>query len=473
MDEPEEWDLVVIGGGSAGLTAARSAAGFGARVLLIERDRLGGDCLWTGCVPSKALIAAARHSAEQDAPATGQTQQETFAAAMAGVHAAIAAVAPSDSQESLEAAGVAVRFGEARFTSERALVVDGDRIGFRQAVIATGTKPRVPRIEGADAGYIRTSGDIWQLERLPERLVILGGGPIGCEIGQAMARLGAHVTIVQRGARLLAKEDAAASALVEAALRADGVEVRTGSTAASVRSEDGVSGELTLEDGQVLPFDVLLAATGREAHATDLGFDAAGVRVDADGLIEVDAMLRTSASRIWAAGETAGLPQLTHIAGVAGNQVAINAILGLRRTFDRDRTPRVTFTAPEVASIGVLPDRADRRRHRIVEWQHEHADRAIADGDTSGYTAIVVDGRGRIVGGTIVGPRAGETMGELSLAVHAGLTTQDVAGATHPYPTYNDALWNAAIKDYRWRASQGATGAAIGVLRSLTARRRR
>lgn len=473
MIESDQWDLVVIGGGSAGLTAARTAAGFGARVLLVERDRLGGDCLWTGCVPSKALIAAARHSAEQTSPSTAHAQQTTFAAAMTGVHAAVAAVAPSDSQESLEAAGVAVRMGEARFTSERAFVVDGDRIGFRQAVIATGTKPRMPRIDGADTVHIRTSGDVWQLERLPERLVILGGGPIGCEIGQAMARLGSHVTIVQRGARLLPKEDAAASAIIETALQTDGVDVRLGRTAASVRSDDGVAGELTLDGGQVLPFDVLFAATGREAHTTDLGFDAAGVRVDADGFVEVDASLRSSASPIWAAGEAAGLPQFTHTAGVSGSIVATNAILGLHRTFDRDRTPRVTYTAPEVASIGVLPERADRRRHRVVEWQHEHADRAIADGDTSGFTTIVVDGRGRIVGGTIVGPRAGETMGELSLAVHAGLTTQDVAGATHPYPTYSDALWNAAIKDYRWRASQGATGTAIGVLRSFTARRRR
>lgn len=482
MAAAEPWDLVVIGGGSAGLIAATTAAGLGASVLLVERHRLGGDCLWTGCVPSKALIAAARRERPHDAagPAAehlaghdAASRDARFAAAMTAVRAAIAAIEPHDAAPTLERSGVAVRMGEARFTSARSLDVGGQEVRFRRAIVATGASPRPLRVDGADEVRIRTSDDLWELERLPERLVIVGGGPVGCELGQAMARLGARVTIVHRGERLLSKEDAVASGIVADALRADGVELRLGRAATAVRSHDGTAGELVLDDGEALPFDALLAAVGRESRPAALVLDAAGVRTDATGSIVVDAALRTSAPGIWAAGEVAGLPRYTHTAGVSGSVAATNAVLGLRRAFDAARTPRVTFTAPEVASIGVQPEGVDPRRHRVLEQLHADTDRAIADGETSGSTRIVVDRRGRILGGTIVGPRAGETMGELALAVQAGLTTTDLTAATHPYPTYSDALWNAAIDDVRHRLGRGAPAAAIRMLRGLAARRGR
>lgn len=454
MSTASEWDLIAIGGGSAGLVAAKTAAGFGARVLLVERDRLGGDCLWTGCVPSKALIAAAARG-------------DQFAQAMAAVRAAIAAIAPTDSAEALESAGVAVRLGEARFRDDRSIDLNGQTIRFAQALIGTGSSPRLPPIEGSSRVRLRTSDDLWELEQLPKRLVILGGGPVGCEIGQAMARLGSAVTIIQRNTRLLPRDDEDASDIIHTALRCEGIDVRTGRTARSITSADGESGVLTLDDDTAVPFDVIVSALGREPRATQLHLEAAGVRCDQAGYVKVDASLRTSNPRIWAAGDVTGMPKFTHTAGVNGSIAATNALLGLRRRAERAGIPRVTFTSPEVAAVGLAPAEADSRRHRVITQWHEHSDRAITEGTVTGYSRIVVDRRGRILGGTIVGPRAGESLGELSLAVKSQLTTATVASTTHPYPTYNDAIWNAAIVDVKSRLANGVAAIGIRLLRWL------
>ncbi|MBS1896232.1 MAG: FAD-dependent oxidoreductase [Actinobacteria bacterium] len=459
---PRSWDLVVIGGGSAGLVASKTAAGFGARVLLVESGRLGGDCLWTGCVPSKALIAAA---------ADGRRGQDAFARAFASVRRAVASIAPTDSREALEAAGVTVISGRARFTSPRTLNVDGTRIAFRQALIATGATPVAPIIEGADATRIRTTEDFWELTELPPRLVVLGGGAVGCELGHAMGRLGATVTVVQRGSRILPREEPDASEIIERAMTADGVSIRTNRTVVKIRSSGPGDREgsrvVVLDNGEEIGCDVMLAALGRRSGTAGLGLEQAGVRTGPDGFVIVDRMLRTSNRRIWAAGDVTGAPMFTHTAGVNGSLAASNAILGLRRKAESTVVPRATFTAPEVAAVGLQAADAVRRRHRVVTWSHDHADRAIAEDTEDGYTRIVVDHRGRILGGTIVSPRAGETVGELALAVHAKLTTADVAGTIHPYPTFNDPLWNTAIADVRHRLGRGAVSAAIGVLRRL------
>ena len=469
MPSSDTWDLIVIGGGSAGLVASKTAAGFGARVLLIERARLGGDCLWTGCVPSKALIAAAHDAATAARLGVNGGRGATFRSARASVQHAIQTIAPVDSREALEADGVAVGAGQATFTSGRTVAVDGRELRFRQALIATGTSPAIPHISGAESVHIRTSEDFWDLEDLPRRLVVLGGGAIGCELGQAMARLGAEVTIVHRGSRILPKEEQEASRAVLGSLQADGVTVLTGRTATSVRSADGRSGELTLDDGSTLEFDTLLAALGREPHTRALSLARAGVNLDPAGYVHVDSRLRTTNPRIWAAGDVTGLPKFTHTAGVNGSVAATNAILGLRRKVETRVIPRVTFTAPEVAAVGVQAEHADPRRHRVVTWDHRHSDRAITESATAGYTRVVVDRRGRILGGTIVSPRAGETVGELALSVKAGLTTSTLAGTTHPYPTFNDPLWNAAVADVRHRLGRGAAGAAVRGLRAIRA----
>jgi len=483
MGERAEWELVVIGGGSAGLVASRTAASFGADTLLIEGDRLGGDCLWTGCVPSKSLIAAASAlTIARNSPHFGvetDAVELDFAAAMRHVHGAMHTIAPVDSPEVLALAGVEVLRGHARFTGPRSLKVDGREISFGQVVIATGGSPAVPKINGIGSVEVLTSATVWDLTALPERLVVLGGGAVGCEIAQAMARFGSAVTIVHRGDRLLGKEEPRASAIVQAALEADGVRVLTGRQATSIsgdgdgdgdgdgRDRRGLGGAVTLDDGSVVPFDAILAAIGRAPNTGSLDADRAGVELDEAGNVVVNARLRTANPRIWAAGDVTPLPKFTHTAGVNGSIAASNAVLGLFRTIDSTAVPRVTFTHPEVGSVGIV--QADAAAQGLVARtiEHEHVDRAVAEGATGGYTQLLVDKRGKIRGATIVGPRAGESLGEVSLAISRGLTTSDIAGTTHAYPTFSDAVWNAAVADVRARLNQGATKGATTALRRL------
>ncbi|MCY7324806.1 MAG: FAD-dependent oxidoreductase [Microbacteriaceae bacterium] len=462
MGERAEWQLVVIGGGSAGLVASRTAASFGADTLLIEADRLGGECLWTGCVPSKSLIAAA--SALTIARSSPHLGVETdavrldFAAAMRHVHGAMHTIAPVDSPEVLALAGVEVLSGHARFTGSRSLNVDGREIRFGQVIIATGGSPAVPKIDGIGSVEVLTSATVWDLTELPERLVVLGGGAIGCEIAQAMARFGSDVTLVHRGDRLLAKEEPRASAIVRAALEADGVIVLTGRQGTSISGDGrGLGGAVTLDDGSVVPFDAILAAIGRAPNTGSLDANRAGVELDEVGNVVVNARLRTANPRIWAAGDVTALPKFTHTAGVNGSIAASNAVLGLSRTVDSVAVPRVTFTHPEVGSVGVVQADAAAKGLIARTIDHEHLDRAIAEGATGGYTQLLVDKRGRVRGATIVGPRAGESLGEVSLAISRGLTTSDIASTTHAYPTFSDAVWNAAVADVRARLNQGAT----------------
>ncbi|MFP7761561.1 dihydrolipoyl dehydrogenase family protein [Marisediminicola sp. LYQ134] len=471
------WDLVVIGGGTAGLVASRTAAGFGARVLLIERHRLGGDCLWTGCVPSKSLIVAARaaHSARTSARLGVTTQGVTvdFAAVMQRVTDAMLEVAPADSTESLAASGVDVLIGEAAFTGERSISVDGTTIGFRQALISTGGSPVVPDIDGIDGVDVLTSETLWNIRDLPERLLVLGGGAIGCEIGHAMTRLGSTVTLVHRGERILPKEERRASQIVHAAMTRDGVDIRTSSEVVSFTASphDRTRGSATLDDGSVVEFDRVVVALGRTPNTGSLQCARAIVRLDEKGDVRVDAHLRSSNPRVWAAGDMTGLPQFTHTAGVNGSLAATNAILGLTRSVDTAAVPRVTFTDPEVAAVGLSPTDADANGARTITIDHADLDRAIAESETDGYTSIVVDAKGRILGATIVGPRAGETLGEASVAVKNGLSTSSLAGATHAYPTFSDALWQASVSDVRTRLGQGLVSKATGVLGRIRASR--
>jgi pyruvate/2-oxoglutarate dehydrogenase complex dihydrolipoamide dehydrogenase (E3) component len=438
------WDLLVVGGGTAGLVGARTAASFGASVLLVERDRTGGDCLHTGCVPSKALLAAAAAAADARAAVrlgvrvTGV--EVDFTAVMAHVKGAIATIEPVDSADALRAAGVAVRHATARFTGPGTADVGGEPVAFRRALVATGSDPLVPPVPGlAEAGAL-TSDTVWDLAELPGRLVVLGGGSIGCELGQAFARLGSAVTVVEAAPRLLTGEDPDAAALVAAALRRDGVAVRTG---APVVAAD--RGGVVLDGGERIDADALLVALGRAPDTRGLGLDAAGVALDERGHVRVDAALRTANPRVWAAGDVTGHPPFTHLAGVHGSTAAANAVLGLRRRAELTAVPRVTYTSPEVAAVGA------RDGHRVRTVDHAEVDRAVAEDRTEGFTRLVLDRRGRVRGATVVGPRAGEALAELTLAVAKGLRARDLAGVVHPYPTYGDGAWNAAIADARGR----------------------
>ena len=481
VETGETWDLLVVGGGTAGLIGAKTAAGFGARVLLVEQDRLGGDCLWTGCVPSKSLLAAAGAAADaRGAGRFGVTVSDVrvdFAAVMRHVLGAIDHIAPTDSAAALEEAGVTVRQAHVELTGPDTASVGGTPVRFRQALLATGAGPALPPIPGlGEAGHL-TSDTVWDLTELPRRLTVLGGGSIGCELGQAFARLGSQVTLLEGEGQILPREDPAAAALVRAALEADGVDIRTGVPVALVEAtgDHTAEGTVSLTDGSQVAHDRLLVAVGRKPRTRGMGLDVAGVAVDDRGFVRVDDHLRTSQPRIWAAGDVTGHPQFTHLAGVHGSLAASNAVLGLRRSVTGETVPRVTFTHPEVAAAGLsTADAGDGMR--VLDWEHDRVDRAVAEGQTAGFTRLVVDRRGKLVGVTIVGPRAGESLAEVVLAIKEGLRPRDLAGAIHAYPTYADGVWNASIADVQASLQGPRVGAALGLLargrRSWLARRR-
>ena len=464
------WDLVVVGGGTAGLVAAKTAAGFGASVLLVERDRIGGDCLWTGCVPSKALLTAAHaasgaRSAARYGIGVGDVAVD-FPAVMAHVHQAIATIEPTDSPAAMRAAGVSAAHASARFTGPHSVVVQGVPVTFRQALVATGAAPVMPPIPGlAQAGPL-TNESVFDLTQLPGRLLVLGGGNIGCELGQAFARLGSQVSIVEAAERLLLREDPDAAELVTQALVDDGVQLRTG-VAVTVVRRDGAAWQAELADGSHIGFDTVLVAVGRRPRTSDLGLDAAGVGLDERGYVRVDARLRTTNPRIWAAGDLTGHPQFTHTAGVHGTLAAGNAVLGLRRRVDVATIPRVTFTQPEVAAVGVTLEQARARGLTVRTVEHAEVDRAIAEQQVAGFSRLVLDGRGKVVGATIVGPRAGESLAEAVLAARHGLRARDIAGATHAYPTYSDGLWKAAIAQVQVQLAGGVLGPSTRALAAV------
>ncbi len=464
-DEP--WDLLVVGGGTAGIVGAKTAARLGARVLLVERERTGGDCLWTGCVPSKALLAAAgaaataRHG-HRFGIDVGEVSVD-FTRVMDHVRASIQQIAPVDSIEALEQASVSVRTATARFTGPDSAEIDGAPVRFRQALVATGAAPAVPPIPGLSEVEHLTTDTVWGLSELPADLVVLGGGSIGCELGQAFARLGSRVSVVEGASRILPREDPRAAAELARALVDDGVDLHTGSGVARVEPTGPGSGVLHLESGDRVPFSCLLVAVGRAPRTHDTGLAEAGVGVDDRGFVVVDDLLRTTNPRIWAAGDLTGHPQFTHTAGVHASLAASNAILGVRRKVDLTAVPRVTFTDPEIAAVGLDTDRV-RARLRTIDWSHSHVDRAVTEGASNGFVRLVVDRRGHVLGATVVGPRAGETLGELTLAITRGLTTRDLAGVTHAYPTYNDGPWNAAVADVQDQLERPGTRRILGAL---------
>lgn len=473
--DPDTVDLMVIGGGSAGIVAAKTAAGLGAAVVLVERARTGGDCLWTGCVPSKALIAAASaaatvRTAHRFGVDVGSAHVD-FGRVMAHVRRSIDHIAPIDSPQALTDAGVTVMHGDAVFTAPDAVTVDGRPLRFVQAIVTTGAEPTIPPIPGLATIDYLTSDTLWDLTELPERLLIIGGGAVGCEMAQAFARLGSEVTVVGRADTILPREDESASAIVAAALEADGVTVRTCTEVVEIDASTAVT-----DTGDRIEFDRVLVAVGRTPRTEGLGLDAAGVAVDRRGYVVVDDHLATTNPRIRAAGDLTGHPQFTHTAGMHGSLASTNAVLGLRRRVDVAAAPRVTFTDPEIASVGIDVRTARRiPALRVQTVTHDDLDRAVTEDRTDGLASLVLDGRRRIVGATVVGPRAGETIGELVLAVKHGLRTRDLAGATHPYPTYNDGPWNAAIADVRSQldAPLAARGlGAVATVRRLWLRRR-
>ncbi len=447
------YNLVIVGGGAAGLVAAAGAAALGAQVALIECHRLGGDCLNVGCVPSKALIRAARAAAAvRRASRFGvhtQPPKVDFAQVMAHVCEARARLSPHDSAQRYAALGVDLFFGRARFVAADAVEVGGQVLRFARALIATGSRPWIPPIPGlADAGYL-TNETLFDIREQPSRLAIIGAGPIGCELAQAFQRLGTQVTLLEIGPRILPREDPEAADLVARSLAEEGVELCLEATVEAVHA--GPQGKHIRYRIRGQPrsqtVDALLVAAGRVPNVQDLGLEAAGVRCEG-GRIAVDNTLRTSNPRIYAAGDVALDHPFTHAADASARLVLRNALFpGPKATVDRLLVPRVTYTDPEIGHVGLHPRQARAQGMELdtyrVPWAE--VDRAVTEGETQGFVQIHTQrGTDRILGATVVSSHAGEILGELVLAMRAGVGLKTVADTIHPYPTRVGALRRAA-----------------------------
>ncbi len=461
------YDLAIIGGGTAALVASVGAAGVGAKVVLIESDRTGGDCLWTGCVPSKAILAAAKRAqdartADRFGVHVGEVRVD-FAQVMDHVRSTQQTIAPVDSPERLEGEGVEVVAGRGRFTGEHEITValndGGERvIRFHNAVIATGSQPMYPPVPGLEESGAITNEGLWELTELPRRMVVLGGGPIGAELGQAFSRLGSDVAIVEMAPRILIKEEPEASALVHAAFVAEGIEVLVDTKAVGAR-RDTVTDEIVLTveaaaggAARELRADVVLVAAGRRPSTAGLGLELVGVDTDRRGAVVVDDTLRTSASGIFAAGDVAGLLPFTHVAGHHGGIVVTNALFKLRRKVESAAVPWVTFTEPEVGHVGLTE--ADARAEHgddvvTSTFHHDHLDRALAAGVAHGFTKIVARGNGKIIGATIVGEVGGEATAEVVQVMANGGKWEDLGQRIHAYPTFGEGVAKAANEHLR------------------------
>jgi pyruvate/2-oxoglutarate dehydrogenase complex dihydrolipoamide dehydrogenase (E3) component len=445
-----ETDLCVIGAGSGGLTVAAGAAQMGARVVLVEKGRMGGDCLNYGCVPSKSLIAAATAAEEVRRAGrfgvNGHEPEIDFAAVRDHLRGVIAAIEPHDSVERFEGLGVTVIQSPACFTGPRELVAGEATVKARRFVVATGSSPAVPPIPGLDSTPYLTNETVFDLAERPTHLIVIGGGPIGAELAQAQRRLGARVSLLEMS-KVLGKDDPDVTEIARRQMMADGVEFHEGIAIKAV-ARDGNAIAVTLEENgttSTLSGSHLLVAVGRKANVEGLGLDAAGVVYSSAG-IAVDTRLRSSNKRIFAVGDVAsvaglGTYQFTHLAGYHAGIVIRNALFRLPARVNYAALPWVTFTNPEIAHVGLTEAQA-REKHgddiRVLTWSFAENDRAQAERMTEGLVKVVVGARGRILGASIVGRHAGELLQPWVLAIGQGLKIGAMAGMIVPYPTLGE-----------------------------------
>lgn len=441
-----ETDICVIGAGSGGLSVAAGAVQMGARVVLIEAGEMGGDCLNAGCVPSKALIAAAKAAQAQRHGFRGVAAiepQVDFGTVKDHVADVIAGIAPVDSQERFEGLGCTVIRSFARFTGPREVQAGDTTVRARRFVIATGSRPFVPQVQGVDTVPYFTNETIFALRDRPGHLLVIGSGPIGIEMAQAHRRLGCEVTVIE-AAKVLGREDTELAAVVVEALTSEGIAFVEGQPVVRLSGQAGAV-EVTLGDGRQIRGTHLLMAVGRKVALEGLNLDAAGVAHTAKG-VTVDARLRSSNRRVFAVGDAAGGLQFTHVAGWHAGIVIRQAVLGLPARADPRAIPRATYTDPELAQVGLTEAEA-RATHgaalTVVRAEFAHNDRAQAEAKARGLIKVMVV-RGRPVGASIVGPQAGELIGLWALAISAKLKMSAIAGVVAPYPTLGEVSKRAA-----------------------------
>ncbi len=436
-------DIVIIGGGTAGLVTAAGAAALGARVALVERERLGGDCLWTGCVPSKALIAAARKRY--------LTGRGDWAEAASWMRDARSRVAKHDDPERFRGMGVEVVVSPARLGGPHLVETNDRTLRSKRIVIATGSAPTAPPIPGLEeTGYL-THLTAFDQVALPPRITMLGGGPIGLEFAQTYARLGAKVTVLELLPEVLPNEDAEVGRYIREQLEAEGIVVRTGFRAATV-AQEGVAKVVCDPAGERIAADELFVATGRRPNTADLNAEQAGIALDR-GAVRVNARLETTRRGIWAAGDVTGRLQFTHVADYMARIVVQNALTPLKTKADYRVVPWVTYTDPEVARVGLTEAEATAQGERVEVYRSDFADldRAIVDGATAGFAKVVTRRDGRILGATIVGRGAGELIMEIVLAMRFHIPLQKLDGVVHPYPTMGEIVKRTAGTWYRQR----------------------
>ncbi len=454
MAKPE-FDIVVIGAGAGGLVVAAGGASLGAKVALVEKHKMGGDCLNYGCVPSKTLLKSAkiahqmRNAERWHIPS--HAPQPDLAHVMERVAEVIAGIAPNDSVERFEGLGVDVILGDGRFTGPDRFEVNGRTLTARTFVIATGSRPGVPPIPGLDKVPYLTNETLFGLREPVPSLIVIGGGPIGCEMAQAFRRLGSEVTLVDMAPSILPREDADLARVVREQMEHDGVRFRFGVKIAGV---DGVANDVKMRlqtaDGAeaIVEGTHLLVAAGRRVNVEGLGLEAAQVQLD-KGRIVCDATLRTTNPRIYVCGDVAGGAQFTHIAGHHAGVVLRHAIFRLWWAKPSVHIPWCTYTDPELARIGLSEDEAKKSgvAHKVYRFGFEEVDRARAEAETEGFAKVITDPKGKILGAAIVGPHAGDVISEYVLAVNKGMKLNELAGITHIYPTFAEI--NKRVADQR------------------------
>ena len=450
--KPKNFDanVVVVGAGSAGLVAALIAAGAKARVVLIEKHKMGGDCLNTGCVPSKSLIRSGRIMSyirrAREFGLDGATATVNFESVMQRVQAVIAAIEPHDSVERFTSLGVECVIGEAKIESPYVVTVAGRTINTRSIIVATGARPLVPPIPGLNQIDYLTSDTIWTLRELPKRLLVVGGGPIGCELAQAFSNLGAQVTQVDMADRIMPREDPEVSALVMQQFEEQGIDLLVDHRLTKFEVVDGVNTMEGEHKGSVVrvEFDKVLLAIGRKPNVEGFGLEELSMPLTAQGAIEVNASMQTAYPNIFACGDVAGPYQFTHMASFQAWYASLNALLGglWRSKANYKVVPWATFTDPEVARVGLSEEEAKQRGtgYEITRYELNEHDRALADGEARGFIKILtVPGKDKILGVTIVGYHAGELIGEFVFAMTHGMGLGKISAVTHIYPTLLEA----------------------------------